>query len=90
MELYDRHGCRTLDDLKDYYARKEEKEWDSGVVGEGIPVGKVSNLGGKRASTGETKKRRSRDEGKRRREGRMSQAEIVREWCELRDEIDQK
>lgn len=89
-ELYDDYGCRTLDDVSEYYALKEAAEWDSGVVGEGVPSGyKSKSGGGARFGTGRAK-RRSRDATRRRKEGRMSQAEIVREWIALKPDLDTK
>lgn len=88
-ELYDDYGCRTLDDVSEYYALKEAAEWDSGVVGEGVPAGYKSKPGGARFGTGRAK-RRSRDATRRRKEGRMSQAEIVREWIALKPDLDTK
>ncbi|KAJ9128397.1 hypothetical protein QFC24_000690 [Naganishia onofrii] len=88
-QLYDVHGCRTMDDLLDHYALKEAGEWDTGVVGQGIPAGYKSKPGGERFGTGE-RKRRSRDAARRRKEGKMSQAEIVREWVALKPDLDKK
>lgn len=86
VELYDKYMCRTLDDVSEHYRIREDAEWSEGVVGEGVPLG--TSL--QRAREGGKEKRRSRNADKRRREGRMSQAEVVREWIALRDEIDQK
>lgn len=85
FELYTKHDCRTLEDVAEHYARRESLEWDTGVVGQGIPIGHSF----KSAESGR-RKRRSRDAQRRRTEGKMSQAEIVREWIALRDELDQK
>lgn len=68
---------------------KENSEWSEGVVGEGVPLGK-SKWGGRKMEGQKNEKRRSRDGEKRRREGKMSKAEVVREWIVLKDEIDQK
>lgn len=92
-ELYNDWGCRTLEDLAEHYALKEAGEWDSGVVGEGIPSGykgSGSSLRGNSARSGSTPKRRSRDAARRRKEGKMSAAEIVREWIGLKPDLDTK
>jgi hypothetical protein len=78
-----------MDDLLDHYALKEAGEWDTGIVGQGIPAGYKSKPGGERFGTGE-RKRRSRDAARRRKEGKMSQAEIVREWVALKPDLDKK
>ncbi len=85
VELYDRFSCRSLEDVSEHFDAKEAMEWSEGAVGQGIPVGKTRQGG--RAGR---EKRRSRNADRRRREGRMSQAEVVREWVELKDEIDEK
>ncbi|KAJ9125675.1 hypothetical protein QFC22_000637 [Naganishia vaughanmartiniae] len=90
-QLYDVHGCRTIDDLLEHYALREAAGWDTGVVGQGIPTGYKSKPGGggERSSTGEPR-RRSRDAARRRKEGKMSQPEIVREWIALKPDLDKK
>lgn len=84
FELYTKYGCRSLEDVAQHYAQREALEWDTGVVGEGIPVGHSF-----RAESGR-RKRRSRDAQRRRMQGKMSQAEIVREWIALREELEEK
>jgi hypothetical protein len=86
VELHDKYLCRTLDDVSEHYRLREDAEWSEGVVGEGVPLG----TSWQRVREGGRERRRSRNADKRRREGRMSQAEVVREWIALRDEIDQK
>ncbi len=94
VELYDLQGCRSLTDVAEYYAEREGQEWDTGIVGEGTPLTKrmikydPTGVLGKLAVW--KLKRRSRDAAKRRRDGTMSKAEVVREWMLIQDELDQK
>ncbi|KAH8080217.1 hypothetical protein HD553DRAFT_122785 [Filobasidium floriforme] len=95
VELYDTHGCRSLSDVADYYAEKEGQEWDSGVVGEGVPLAKrkvrygTDGVLGGRGGTYRWK-RKTRDAVRRRQEGMMSKAEICREWMLIQDELDER
>ncbi|GHJ85213.1 hypothetical protein NliqN6_1615 [Naganishia liquefaciens] len=92
-ELYTDWGCRTLEDLAEHYALKEAAEWDSGVVGEGIPSGYAPTfrrVGAAGSLSSPSRRRRSRDAARRRREGKMSAAEIVREWIGLKPDLDSK
>jgi DNA polymerase/3'-5' exonuclease PolX len=95
VELYDNQGCRSLSDVTDFYAGKEGQEWDSGVVGEGVPLtkrkvrfGMDGVLGGRDGSY--RWKRKTRDAVKRRQQGMMSKAEMVREWMLVQNELDQR
>ena len=95
VELYDLHGCRSLSDVAEFYADKEGQEWDSGVVGEGVPLAKRKIrygpdgvLGGRGGAY--RWKRKTRDAVRRRQEGLMSKAEICREWMLLQEELDQR
>ncbi len=84
MELYNLHMCRSLEDVAELYRLREDAEWSEGAVGEGIPIG----TSWQRAREGGKEKRRSRNADRRMKEGRMSQAEVVREWIGFKDDID--
>ena len=95
VELYDVHGCRSLSDVADFYATKEGQEWDSGVVGEGVPLSKRKVRYGKDGAVGGRGgnyrwKRKTRDAVKRRQEGMMSKAEMVREWMLVQSDLDSR
>jgi hypothetical protein len=65
------------------------------VVGDGVPLAQqkirygIDGTPGQRGGTYRWK-RKTRDAEKRRREGMMSKAEMVREWILIQDELDQK
>jgi hypothetical protein len=84
MELYNVHMCRSLEDVAELYRLREDAEWSEGALGEGIPLG----TSWQRMREGGKERRRSRNAERRKREGRMSQAEVVREWISLKDELD--
>lgn len=61
-DLYDRHHCRSLEDVRQHYIAVAE----------------------------ESEAVRLKEKNRRRREGGMTNADIVEEWMVLREELDSK
>ena len=79
VKLYDMYDCHTLEELTEYYVARELTKRDPQIKEERkIDVDKQ----------GRHLEHHNREAEIRRKTGRMSQAEIVREWLRIREELD--